>query len=89
MKSVRDNHAVAERPKRFWESKLILFGLAILVFGSGPLIGTMLAAELGLTEDPNPNPVAFGIMAMLTFWPGIALILVGISRIRSHNSKFG
>ncbi|NMC43164.1 MAG: hypothetical protein GYA46_04525 [candidate division Zixibacteria bacterium] len=88
MKNTTDSQTRAGRPKRFWESKLVLLGLAIVVFGSGPLIGTMLAAELGLTEDPNPNPVVFGIMAMLTFWPGIALILVGLSRIRSHNSKF-
>lgn len=89
MKNERGNQTGAERPKRFWESKLLLFGLAIVILGSGPLIGTMLAAELGLTKDPNPNPVAFGIMAMLTFWPGIALILVGLGRIRSHNSEIG
>jgi hypothetical protein len=37
--------------------------------GSGPLLGIIVAAKLGLTHDPNPNPIAFGILAGLTFWP--------------------
>jgi hypothetical protein len=37
-------------------------------------------ASLGLTKDPNPNPVGFGIMAFLTFWPSVILMIVGVAR---------
>jgi hypothetical protein len=37
-------------------------------------------ARLGLTKDPNPNPVGFGILAFLTFWPGIFLVIVGLAK---------
>lgn len=59
-------------------------GLVGLVVGSGPLIGIMVAARLGFYHDPNPNPVYFGMLAGLTFWPSIALIAVGIWRRRKQ-----
>lgn len=55
-----------------------------MVVGSGPLIVTLLAAKLGLTSDPNPNPVVFGMMAMFSFWPG--LILMGIGAYKEKTS---
>lgn len=58
-------------------SRLFLTGLGVFLLGSGPLLLVILAANLGLTRDPNPNPVGFGIMAMFTFWPSIALMAVG------------
>ena len=66
----------------YLRSTQVRIGLALLVFGSGPLIGTMVAAKLGLTADRNPNPVVFGIMAFFTFWPSIALIALGVARVR-------
>ncbi len=59
-------------PKLFW------IGVAILVLGTGPLVGVMLGAMLGLTDDPNSNPVGFGLLAGITFWPGIAMTAIGI-----------
>jgi hypothetical protein len=35
------------------------------------LFSVLIAAKLGLTKDPNPNPLGLGILAMLTFWPGL------------------
>lgn len=64
--------------KSIFKNKLFLIGFIILVIGSGPLIVTMLAANLGFTSDPNPNPVWFGMMAMFTFWPGLALMVIGL-----------
>ena len=26
----------------------------------------------------NPNPIIFGLMAMITFWPSLILIVIGI-----------
>jgi len=38
----------------------------------------MLFAKFGLLEDPNPNPILFGIIAMFTFWLSLLLILIGV-----------
>jgi hypothetical protein len=61
-------------------SRLFWIGLASFVLGSGPLLITILLANLGLTRDPNPNPVGFGILAFFTFWPSVILIVIGIAR---------
>ena len=73
--------------KRLRDSTSLKVGLALLVFGSGPLIVTLLLAKAGLTKDPNPNPVLFGIMTMLTFYPGLALIGAGILGTFLHNRR--
>src|SRR6266481_4819510 len=61
-------------------SRLLWIGLALFVLGSGPLLITILLATLGLTRDPDPNPVGFGILAFFTFWPSVILIVIGIAR---------
>jgi hypothetical protein len=33
---------------------------------------------MGILNDPNPNPIIFGLMAMITFWPSLILIFIGI-----------
>jgi len=52
-------------------------GVLLLLVGSGPLLTVILLASLGLTKDPKLNPVGFGIIAFLTFWPSVILIVVG------------
>jgi len=54
--------------------------LLIFLLGSGPLLTIIAASKLGLMDDPNPNPVGPGILAMFTFWPSIALMLVRLVR---------
>lgn len=73
------NEARERQRPRFQLSRLFWIGIIVFAVGSGPLFITMLLARLGLTSDPNPNPVGFGIMAMLTFYPGIALVLGGLA----------
>ena len=63
-------------------SRFFWIGLVLLCIGTGPLLIVILAAQLGLTRDPNPNPVGFGILALFTFWPSVLLIVVGIVRTR-------
>jgi len=63
---------------RYWDSKLVRVGTVLFVLGSGPLLLIIAAADLGLTRDPNPNPVGFGILAGLTFWPSIIMIVAGV-----------
>ncbi len=59
-------------------SKLFWMGLVLFVLGSAPLLIIIALASLGITKDPNPNPVGFGIMAMFTFWPGIGIMIISL-----------
>ena len=69
----------AGRPaRRFRIHPVAWIGLAILAVGVGPLVGILLAARLGWTADPNPNPIGPGIAAFLSIWPGIGLLVIGI-----------
>jgi hypothetical protein len=63
---------------KFRLSLLFWIGLALFLLGSGPLLVIILMASLGATKDPNPNPVGFGILAGLTFWPSLILMLIGL-----------
>ena len=81
------NPAVRCKPIRFRDSRLIKAGVVLLVIGSGPLLLIIAAAKLGLTHDPDPNPVFFGILAGLTIWPAIIMIVVGIITIRGAKSR--
>jgi hypothetical protein len=57
---------------------LFWVGLTVFIFGPGPLLTILMLAGLGLTKDPNPNPVALGMLALTTFWPSVGLILGGV-----------
>lgn len=72
------NEASKRQRPRFQLSRLFWIGIVVFAVGCGPLLITMMLATLGLTNDPNPNPVGFGILAMLTFYPSIALVLGGL-----------
>ena len=72
-------------------SRLVLIGALLFVVGCGPLLITILLASLGLTRDPNPNPVGFGILALFTFWPSVIVEVIGIIRtvsMRKRNREF-
>ncbi len=64
-------HAATDRRM----SRFFWIGLVLLCVGTGPLLIVILAAQLGLTRDPNPN-----LLALFTFWPSVLLIVVGIVR---------
>jgi hypothetical protein len=74
--------ATSRRKRR--TSGLLWIGLALFVLGSGPLLITILLAALGITRDPDPNPVGFGILALFTFWPSVILIVIGVARTVSR-----
>jgi hypothetical protein len=59
-------------PRVFWA------GLILLVLGTGPLLTVILLARFGVTKDPDPNPIGVGILAFLTFWPSVVLVIVGL-----------
>jgi hypothetical protein len=65
----------SKRPRTI--SPLLWWGLGVLAVGVGPLVLIILAAELGLLSDPNPNPIGPGLLAFFTFWPGVGLTVAG------------
>ena len=77
----------SEQPTRVRWSRLLWIGIILLIAGCGPLIAVMAMAATGLTQDPNPNPVGFGILAGVTLWPSLGLIAIGIRRTRRLNRR--
>jgi hypothetical protein len=65
----------------YLRSRWVQAGLGLLIVGSGPLLGIILAAELGLWPDPNPNPIGPGLLFFFTFWPAVLLLVVGVIHV--------
>lgn len=68
--------------QQYLRSRLVQVGLGLLVFGTGPLVFIIVAAAVGLWPDPNPNPIGPGLLAFLTFWPGVICLVIGIVDVR-------
>jgi Na+-transporting NADH:ubiquinone oxidoreductase subunit NqrD len=72
-------------PSKNWP---LIVGLILLVLGTGPLVFVMVAAKLGFGNDPNPNPIIHGMLAGLTFYPSLGLVIWGLYRIRTNKKTF-
>jgi len=55
--------------------KLFWTGMTLLAIGTTPLL-----AVIFFSRAPNPNPIGYGLLAFVTFWPAIIMIVVGWSR---------
>ncbi len=76
-----DRSPPGDQPPR-WRTPgrwLMLAGMAGLLLGTGPLIAVIVAARMGWTADPNPNPIGPGILAFFSFWPSIAALVAGLA----------
>ena len=69
-----------EQSKSYPKNWPLILGVSLLLLGTGPLASIMVLASLGFGDDPNPNPVLFGILAGLTFYPSLGLIAWGLYR---------
>ncbi|MFC2114309.1 hypothetical protein ACFLRI_03070 [Bacteroidota bacterium] len=63
--------------KSTWKKlhKTLKIGLIIFILGSGPLLVLIGLDAIGLVEAGNA--VGFGILAMLSFYPSLILIIIG------------
>ena len=50
-------------------------GLILFILGSGPLLVTMVLDRIGLIDAGNA--IITGILAMLSFYPSLILIIIG------------
>jgi hypothetical protein len=71
--------------RSYFSSWWFTIGVVMLLLGSGPLLFIIVAAEVGLWPDPNPNPIGPGILCGLTLWPAVICIIVGIVRVRRRS----
>lgn len=60
----------------------IRIGLALVIFGWGPLLAIIVLAGIGLWPDPNPNPIGPGLLFFVTAWPAIICLVIGVIRVR-------
>jgi len=73
--------------RKYLQSNWIKTGLALVIFGWGPLIAIVFLADVGLWPDPNPNPIGPGILFFFTSWPAIICLIVGVVRVRSSSGR--
>ncbi|MFN8756344.1 MAG: hypothetical protein ACK5YB_12495 [Burkholderiales bacterium] len=64
----------------YWRSWLLRTGASCVALSALPLLLVGLAATLGLTRDPNPNPVGLGLLFVAGAIVGAVLALIGVVR---------
>ena len=67
--------------RSFLGNRWSITGLALVVFGWGPLMAIILLASVGLWPDPNPNPIGPGLLFFFTFWPAMICIAIGARQV--------
>lgn len=65
----------------FLANRWVRTGLALVLFGWGPLWAIVLLDRLGLWPDPNPNPIGPGLLFFVTFWPALACLAIGAGQV--------
>ena len=80
----------AHKTPQFWFIWAVLClnvsaGIGVIAIGALPLLLTILAADLHLLADPNPNPVGFGVLFFFSVLLGSALVIAGIVRTERDN----
>lgn len=71
--------------RKYLENRYMRIGLALVVFGWGPLFAIIFLAAVGLWPDPNPNPIGPGMLFFLTAWPAIICLGIGIRQVRRNS----
>lgn len=56
--------------------KILKIGIILLLFGAGPLLITIGLDKTGIINAGNA--LGPGLLAMISFWPSIILIIIGI-----------
>ena len=65
-----------ERP-RYLRSGWVRAGLACMALSALPLLVVSAAAHLGLTRDPDPNPIGLGLLFVAGAVLGSILVAIG------------
>ncbi|MEC4747303.1 hypothetical protein [Methylomicrobium sp. Wu6] len=65
---------------RYLSNRMIRIGLALVIFGWGPLLAIIALASLQLWPDPDPNPIGPGLLFFVTSWPAIICLAIGFAQ---------
>lgn len=76
---------MSERMQKYLTNKWFKIGLALVIFGWGPLLMIISLAAIGLWPDPNPNPIGPGLLFFVTAWPAIICLAVGYKQANRSN----
>lgn len=70
--------------KGFLSNRWSRIGLALTIFGCGPLLAIIALASIGLWPDPNPNPIGPGLLFAVCMWPAIICLAIGAIQTRRN-----
>lgn len=70
----------------FLSNRWSKIGLALVIFGWGPLLLIIALTAIGLWPDPDPNPVGPGLLFVATSLPAIICLGIGVYQTRRKNS---
>ena len=73
--------------KKYLGNLWIKIGLALVLFGWGPLLSIIVLADIGLWPDPNPNPIGPGLLFFFTSWPAIICLGIGAVQVRRDRDR--
>ncbi len=65
-----------QRP-HYLRSRWVRAGLVLLIVGATPLVAIILAAQIGLWPDPNPNPIGPGLLFFFSGMVGTGCLAIG------------
>ncbi|MCP9472817.1 MAG: hypothetical protein NNA30_08810 [Nitrospira sp.] len=67
--------------KEYLANRWFKAGFWLAVVGWSPLWVIVLLAAIGLWPDPNPNPIGPGLLFLLTSWPAVILLGIGVFQV--------
>jgi hypothetical protein len=70
-----------DQRKIYWQSPWVRAGLRIPILGALPLLLVIIASQIGLSSDPNPNPIGLGLLFVLSVVLGVVSAIIGVARI--------
>ena len=71
----------------FFSSRWIQAAILLVIFGWGPLFTDIFLHNLGVLQDPNPNPVGYGLLFAITFFPAILCFAIGLFQTLRRRKK--
>ena len=70
----------------YLRSGWVRWGFGVFIGSALPLLAVILAAALGLTSDPNPNPIGLGLLFLAGGLVGTILVAIGIIAVAARKN---
>ena len=73
------------RRRDYLRSGWVRWGFGLVIGSALPLLAVVIAAALGWTSDPNPNPIGLGLLFLAGGLIGTILVAIGIIVVASRS----